>query len=63
MSVNSTSRAAPAAVGSTTVKATVVGETKGDKVTVFKMKPKKRYRKKTGHRQRLTTLKIDNIGG
>lgn len=53
----------PAAVGSTTVKASVVGETKGDKVVVFKMKPKKRYRRKSGHRQTYTQLKIDKIGG
>lgn len=43
------------------VKATVMTETKGNKMVVFKMKAKKRYRVKQGHRQKLTTLKIDKI--
>ena len=36
------------------VRATVVDETKGPKLTVLKYKPKNRYRVKTGHRQRHT---------
>jgi large subunit ribosomal protein L21 len=43
------------------VTATSKGEAKGDKVIVFKYKPKVRYRKKTGHRQLYTTLAIDSI--
>jgi large subunit ribosomal protein L21 len=43
------------------VQATVVGQVKGPKVVVFKYKPKKRYRVKTGHRQKYTRLKIDAI--
>jgi large subunit ribosomal protein L21 len=43
------------------VAATVVSQDKGDKVTVFKYKPKIRYRVKTGHRQLLTRLKIESI--
>ncbi len=43
------------------VVATVKGEGKGDKVIVFKYKPKVRYRKKTGHRQFYTRLSIDKI--
>ena len=43
------------------VKATVVGETKGDKVVVFKMKRRKKYRNKTGHRQAYTTVKIVDL--
>jgi large subunit ribosomal protein L21 len=43
------------------VKANVLGEEKGDKLTVFKYKPKNRYRVKTGHRQKFTRLKIDSI--
>jgi large subunit ribosomal protein L21 len=38
--------------------AQVVTEEKGEKLTVFKYTPKKRYRKKTGHRQTYTKLKI-----
>ena len=38
---------------------------RGKKVLVYKMKPKKKTRKKRGHRQELTRLMIDsiNIGG
>ncbi|MEX1247021.1 MAG: 50S ribosomal protein L21 [Anaerolineales bacterium] len=43
------------------VAATVVAQEKGDKITVFKYKPKIRYRVKTGHRQLLTRLQIDSI--
>jgi large subunit ribosomal protein L21 len=43
------------------VKATVVSQVKGPKVIVFKYKPKKRYRVKTGHRQKYTRLQIDSI--
>ena len=34
---------------------------RGDKVIVFKYKPKVRYRRKTGHRQLFTRLLIDKI--
>ncbi|HHW90367.1 MAG TPA: 50S ribosomal protein L21 [Clostridiales bacterium] len=44
-----------------TVKAEVLGVVKGEKVTVFKYKPKKNYRKKQGHRQKYTELKILSI--
>ena len=44
-----------------TVSATVVEHLKGDKVIVFKKKRRKGYRKKNGHRQSLTKLKIDSI--
>ena len=43
------------------VQATVVSQVKGPKLIVFKYKPKKRYRIKTGHRQQYTRLKIDSI--
>ena len=45
------------------VVATAKGAGKGDKVIVFKYKPKVRYRKKTGHRQLHTRLVIDKIVG
>jgi len=41
--------------------ATSLGEIKGEKVTVFKYKPKVRYRRKKGHRQIQTRLYIDEI--
>jgi len=51
---------APAVKGAS-VDATVLEHLKGDKVIVFKMKRRKGYRKKNGHRQYLTSVKIDNI--
>jgi large subunit ribosomal protein L21 len=53
-------------VGTPTVKgarvqATVLGEVKGKKVVVFKYRPKKRIRVKTGHRQKYTRLEINVI--
>ena len=43
------------------VKAEVVEHGKNKKVEVFKFKPKKRYKKKTGHRQPFTRVKIEQI--
>jgi large subunit ribosomal protein L21 len=43
------------------VVATVLGEHKGDKIVVFKYKNKKRYRRRTGHRQRYTRVTINQI--
>lgn len=40
------------------IAAQVVKDEKGEKLTIFKYTPKKRYRKKTGHRQTYTKLKI-----
>ena len=43
--------------------ATSQGEEKGDKVVVFRYKPKVRYSRKNGHRQLYTRLLIDKIVG
>ena len=43
------------------VEGTVVGNGKAKKVIVFKYKPKKDYRKKQGHRQPFTKVKIEKI--
>ena len=43
------------------VQATVVAQVKGPKLIVFRYKPKKRIRVKTGHRQKYTRLQIDTI--
>jgi len=43
------------------VTATVVNQYRGPKIIVFKYKPKKRYRRKIGHRQDLTRLQINAI--
>jgi large subunit ribosomal protein L21 len=46
-----------------TVKATVVGHGRGDKVTIFKMRRRKHYQRHQGHRQNYTELKIESIVG
>lgn len=43
------------------VKATVVDQYRGKKIFVWKYKPKKRYRRRKGHRQSYTQLRIDEI--
>ncbi|MGB8707206.1 MAG: 50S ribosomal protein L21 [Dehalococcoidia bacterium] len=43
------------------VVATCLGEHKGNKIIVFKYKPKVRYRRKTGHRQLYARLEIREI--
>jgi large subunit ribosomal protein L21 len=43
------------------VLATAVKRTRGEKLIVFRYKPKKRIRHKRGHRQELTLLSIDDI--
>jgi large subunit ribosomal protein L21 len=50
-------------VSGAAVKAVVQEEVKGEKIVVFKYKPKKDYRRKTGHRQRYTVLKVEEIVG
>ncbi|MEH1822266.1 MAG: 50S ribosomal protein L21 [Nostoc sp.] len=44
-----------------TVEGTVLRHYRGRKVLVYKMKPKKKTRKKRGHRQEITRLLIDSI--
>lgn len=48
---------------SSSVSATVVGETRGPKITGFTYKAKTRQRRRYGHRQRYTTLEITGIAG
>ena len=45
--------------GAGTLAATVVGHGKDDKVIVFKKKRRKQYKRKQGHRQGFTEIKID----
>jgi large subunit ribosomal protein L21 len=45
------------------VQAVVEGHEKGRKIVVFKYKPKKDYRRKQGHRQNYSILKIEDITG
>lgn len=44
------------------IAATVVDHGRGEKIIVFKKKRRKHYKRKQGHRQDYTTLKIDSIG-
>ena len=48
-------------VGAGIVKATVVGHGRADKIIVFKKKRRKQYKRKQGHRQGFTEIKIDKI--
>ena len=45
------------------VGAEIVAQAKGEKVTVFKKRRRHNYRRKRGHRQQHTILKIVSIGG
>jgi large subunit ribosomal protein L21 len=46
-----------------TVTAEVVEQTRGPKIIIFKKKRRQNYRRKKGHRQDLTVLKITAIAG
>ena len=41
-----------------TAKVEILEHLRGEKIHVYKYKPKKDYRKKTGHRQELTRIKV-----
>jgi large subunit ribosomal protein L21 len=46
-----------------TVAAEIVAQAKGEKVTVFKKRRRHNYRRKRGHRQQHTILRIVSVGG
>ncbi len=48
-------------VSGATVKATVVGHGRGEKIRIFKMRRRKHYRKSQGHRQNYTEIQISGI--
>jgi large subunit ribosomal protein L21 len=48
-------------IAKATVTAKPLGEKKGDKVKVFKYRPKSGYARKSGHRQLLTVLEVSEI--
>ena len=48
-------------LGSATVTAEVLAETKGPKIRIFKYKNKTGYRRRQGHRQRYTQVKVTGI--
>ena len=49
------------ALAKATVSASVVDDVKGKKITVFKYKNKTGYRRKAGHRQHRTRIRVDAI--
>ncbi len=57
----STIRAGQPFVPNAAVEAEVIGEAKGDKLYVFKFKRRKNYRRKTGHRQKYTDVRITAV--
>ena len=46
-----------------TVAAEIIAQAKGEKVIVFKKRRRHNYRRRNGHRQRHTILRIVGIGG
>jgi large subunit ribosomal protein L21 len=51
-----------AAVAGLTVSAEIIAQTRGEKVIVFKKRRRHNYRRRNGHRQSLTLLRITAIG-
>ncbi len=48
-------------VAGASVNATIIKQAKADKVVVFKKKRRQNYRRKNGHRQNITIVKIGEI--
>jgi len=50
-------------VSGAVVEGKITAQTKGKKLIVFKFRPKKRYKVKTGHRQQYTEVEIMKVSG
>jgi len=48
-------------VSGASVSAEILGQDRGKKIIVFKMKRRKGYARKQGHRQKFTEIKIDSV--
>ncbi len=48
-------------LGARTARVEILEHLKGEKIHVYKYKPKKDYRKKTGHRQSRTRIKVTEV--
>jgi large subunit ribosomal protein L21 len=48
-------------LGERTARVEILEHLRGDKIHVYKYKPKKDYKKKTGHRQSLTRIRITEV--
>jgi large subunit ribosomal protein L21 len=51
------------ALASASVEAEIIAHERGPKLRVFKFKPKRGYKRRTGHRQELTHIRIKTIKG
>ena len=51
----------PAGLEKVTVTAKVIEHVRGEKLRVFKFKPKRGYKRRTGHRQALTRIEVSEI--
>ena len=51
-----------AEAGKVTVSAEIIAQAKSEKVTVFKKRRRHNYRRKAGHRQQMTLLRIVSVG-
>jgi large subunit ribosomal protein L21 len=51
----------PDELGKVKVEATIVGHERGPKLRIFKFKPKRGYKRTTGHRQELTRIQVTGI--
>src|SRR5690606_7181785 len=49
-------------VGKVAVSAEIIAQAKSEKVTVFKKRRRHNYRRKAGHRQQMTLLRIVSVG-
>jgi large subunit ribosomal protein L21 len=50
-------------VAGATVSGKITAQGRADKITIFKMKRRKTYRKKQGHRQSYTEVTVESING
>lgn len=50
-------------VDGASVSGTIVAQGRGKKIIIFKMKRRKGYRRKAGHRQDYTEIRVDSISG
>jgi large subunit ribosomal protein L21 len=51
-----------ASLAGVTVEAKILAHERGEKLRVFKFKPKRGYKRRNGHRQELTRIEVTSIG-
>jgi large subunit ribosomal protein L21 len=50
-------------LGKVSVKASIVAHERGQKLRIFKYKPKRGYKRSAGHRQELTRIEVTEVKG